>query len=582
MTTDTGSQTQAQRPALSPALAQAVDELEAIGLENMPWRSRDTEPGLLQTDWLMHQPLLPFLVQVTPAQVLYFSLLENGLENSLEVIEWLRGDKLTHVLDYDLWARDNDKASDEIVPARALNWLHMWLQIGSDFAAERVAELEEETLILFLTSLLDLQPEGIGRPEPGHEDDYWQTADGRFHLRLKPGIDPGEFDSVKELIDALYAKDIRLAQTILAHGAMLVRDETLESASHWRRARLADAGFAARDEALHLLSPRASGSLLEQIRKAIHEETRRREFSERAGKHGSSTWFSEEVEERRDAVRETLRSLAPERQVSLALTALGSEEVLKLSSGVELTTQNIDEEHEILEETVERVTAQALTLVWTHLNRPTAPSQSTLLLDRTFAFIAEQDPQAAAELKARVAHVSNLVAAAASSAIEWQLQKRAISIARGAMNVGLQTCLRTKLFEESAAGELATTVEALRAVGPEFLFRLGWAEISAIGTACAEAAQNLDFPVAPPADLAGEIRRQRFLPVRRWLDALEGGISVPVHLVLSSFLNRFPLFPTLLSAESAAASGERRPFETMDDLELARQFVENLPRLSIN
>jgi hypothetical protein len=122
-------------------------------------------------------------------------------------------------------------------------------------------------------------------------------------------------------------------------------------------------------------------------------------------------------------------------------------------------------------------------------------------------------------------------------------------------------------------------------VGPEYLFQVGWSLLSELSASAAAAFEN-----ALPAEVVrGKskatvlVQEQRYADVRRWFSSIESQISAPVFHVVSSLVNRVPLYPVVLSAQSNAlsASAERRAFESLADLEMAREFVTNLARMDI-
>ena len=127
--------------------------------------------------------------------------------------------------------------------------------------------------------------------------------------------------------------------------------------------------------------------------------------------------------------------------------------------------------------------------------------------------------------------------------------------------------------------------EALRLVGPEYLFQLGWSSLHEICRTCADAfekklPESMERPTQPVSAL---LQAQRFAEVRKWISAIESKVSAPVFHVVSSLVNRVPLYPEILSVEGHAlsASASRRSFETLADVEKARAFINNISSLDV-
>jgi hypothetical protein len=599
---DSSTATLQKREASLASLVREVDEMNAWGLRNMPWKpATDSAASLRVVDvnWLVQQPDLPFLVQALPAQILHRSLVAHGLDDALEVIEWIRGQQLVRFMDYELWDENAELGAEDISCERLIPWMRRWLEISPSFAAERVSELEEESMILIFSKLLDIQVEGISKFDIDHHDDYWTTVDGRYHLRVKDA-DPATFEVAKQVVDSLYGLDIKWASSILAHASMLVRDEALEMAQKWREGRLADAGFVPREESLSVLRPRKFETLKADVSKAIAMEIARRNFRDKMAEKAKS--IDEEmddeasvaqIEEMKDSVRGLLRRMEPELAVRAIETSLGVEGVQQLTDGAKFDADFFVEDEEIMEEAVASVVARTrLLLLKVDAAEERRFREHRLLLERVFAHVSEENPEECGELKTRLARVVNMFLSASSRSPDADAQERAVSVVRGCINLGLEFCLKSPQdfslsFEDKSSfySDHMKGAEALRLVGPEYLFQLGWSSLHEICRTCADAfekrlPESLERPSQP---LSALLQAQRFAEVRKWISAIEPKVSAPVFHVVSSLVNRVPLYPEILSVEGHAlsASASRRSFETFADVEKARAFVSNMPSLDV-
>jgi hypothetical protein len=578
-------------------LARDVLGAEALGLRNMPWKvATDTASAMavLDVDWLIQQPLLPYLVPAIPAQLLHRSLLAHGLEDSVEVIEWLRGKQLTRVLDYDMWTHDAERMTDDLNSTQIILWFRLWLEVGNEFAAERVFDLDEDTLVVLLTKILDIQPEGVGRAAPEHEDAYWTTLDGRFHLRVLDE-NPETFEIVKAVVDSLYAVNAKFAATILSHASMLVRDENLEQAIRWREGRMADAGFVERGEALSALRQRPMCDVRAAAQAAMDRERERRAFAE--GRQGESSaagaiWggFAEDRDEIEEEYRALFNGADEDVAANLIATGVGAESYRALLADANNNTNVLLADSEAVDSAVEGILGRSLALLAAVDAVSTrAFKNHRLLVERVFSALAETEPIEAANVKARLSRVTNLVVSGTTSGTDADALERALAVVRGAVNIGLETLVRDGFSgggsSQDSLGETAPVargLEILRLVGVEHLFQVGWnLELSASESFAAAIDELSRFSLGDAGKWLDLWRAQRFVALRRGLQQVGDRVDPGLHHVASSLLNRVPLFPEVLAAKDGSfrASAARRAYETLDEIETVRAFVAQVPAL---
>jgi hypothetical protein len=380
---------------------------------------------------------------------------------------------------------------------------------------------------------------------------------------------------------------------------MLLRDESLEMAQKWRDGRLADAGFVPRDEALSVLRPRKMESLKSDLYKAVAMEIARKNFREKMGDKAreaddglADSLTSETISEMKESFRALLCAMEPEIAVRSIEASLGAEEVKQLTDGAQFHADFFVEDEAIMEEAVAAVVARTRAIllkidaVYERNFR-----EHRLLIERVFAHISEDNPEECNELKSRLARVVNMFLSGTSFSPDADAQERAISVVRGGINLGLDLCLRSpqefSLPTVSSDGPTAVlaAANALQLVGPEYLFQLGWSALAELSWSCA-ATVELVLPQSvarPSRPLVILLQAQRFAEVRKWLSAVESQISLPVFHVISSLINRVPLYPEVLSVEgrSLSATSHRRAFETFADLEKCRDFVQNISNIDL-
>jgi hypothetical protein len=583
-----------------------VREQDMLGLRNLPWKPSESPlaPPVIDFNWLLAQPTLPFLLQAIPAPTLYQSLMHHGLEDSVEIVEWLRGKQLLQVLDLDIWESASGNHIEDIAAPRFCQWLRVWLEIGKDFAAERVLDLEEEVLTLLFSRLLEIEPEDLERVTEDHRDDYWRTMDGMFLLKCKDP-DPEVYEMVYQLIDALYAKNSRLAHAILAHSAMLIRQENLQEALRWRNGRLADHGFVSRDEARDFLRPVDLQKVLASIKQALILEEKRKAAHEKLQKMAPSHFQGEEADpEVFESVILTLSEMDREVAHRLVEGVLGMDELRLLTESASPLEEQVLDDEEVMTGAAEKIVVQVQKLLaFVEVGALRNKSACTTLVEKAFGLIAQKDIHTAAQLKARVARVSNSFLAAVSLSYENDAMVRSLDVVRGALNVGLEWLLANPetlwtVPPSSSDEECAALI--VEKVGPEFVFKLGWSLINAESKQIATTLCNLakldgqtyslwsqtrlvefDDGAKLQLDLEQLLKLGRFVEIRGWLRNIRTQIPEAVSHVLEALLNRVPYFPEILAEDDVQGRGSvtLRPFRNLDDLRRVQGFREQLSNL---
>lgn len=575
-------------------------QVEAGGLRNLPWKpdvDNPLAPPVLDIDWLVAQPLLPFLVEVVPASVLYRSLMAHGLEDSLEVLEWLQGEQLQRVLDFDIWSESSALQSEDISASRVVEWFRAWLEIGPEFAAERLFELDEETIVCAVTSLFEILPEGLGGTADEMSDDYVLTPDRKFHVKMRIQGEE-EFEIAQQVVRALYGRDVRLASRVFAYSAMLVRQESLEDALRWRRGRLADQGFVDVQEARASLRLRSENALCDAIRahvkreqaKVLDEEQRKLKFAK------TEVAFMADIEpEMFDAVATRFRAMEPELGYRYISNLLEKGEIRRIVGSSAEDAESIMADDDIVKEATERAILQSRAMLSRVYGMSSARSeQKRLLVERAIEVFPEATEGDLLDLKSRMARVSNTLSAALapSDFLSGDVFHRALGIARGAINVGLEKVVQAPAeygveldpteFEEVRAAWV------LKSVGPEHLFQLGWQSIARLPVLMAEGFVALEKAQPRVFAFLGT-RRQvrtsdsgvvevsvdalvqagRYVDVRKWIEGLEALLPAPAFWVASAILNRAPMFPEAFESPTRSL----RPFSTMAEVVMVERFV---------
>lgn len=598
---------------VSRKLQREVNAIEALGFGTQPWRvaddGADVTIPLFDVNWLIAQPLLPYLVHIVPTHLLYRSLTEHGLEDSLEVLECVRGETLVRLLDYDLW-HSNDYtssflgANEDVSAERFLQWVKLWNEISPEFAVERLLDLDEEVIFSCLTAACEIVPVGLNRQQEELSDDYWMTPDNKFGLKIK-SADEAAFEVVHGLVHSLYKKDVRLAQQVLAHSAMLIREEVVEDARRWRQGRLEDQGFLPSDEARHLLVRKSHKALENLVKTALkqHKVSSDSEGPAPAGSvdsqaaSGAAAGPDEDTVERIHDVVQKLNPDVLQQEITAHLT---QGDIVRLTGRSVIQEDLVAEEEDLIRAFSEKIVDECQRLLMRldahNLKKKTQDEQPTRLIDRVLFILSDSEPEIALEMKARVARISNGVLAAFGVVQGSSDVGRILSALRGSLNIGLERALK---HPESLGIDLPlngqsdeSAVHLLKALGPEAVFQIGWQTLQDL---VEDAVQAVLSALPDHASVTFKIQLEdstqlqlpveqllpagRYLELRRWLQSVLPDASISLRHVLLSTVNRLPLFPILLSEDVGVTHGsaELKPYESIQEIDLMKEFIESLP-----
>ena len=558
-------------------------------------------PSCLDFEWLSCQPLLPFLTQLIPAHLLYRSLLAHGFEDSLEIVEWIRGEQLQKILDFDLWEKSSEFDVEDISFDKAMSWIQIWLAIGSNFAAERFLELEEESICLILSKIFEIIPEGISEISEDIKENWWKTADNRFYLRIRENANEN-FDVLKLFVDALYTHNVRLAASLFAYSCMLVRQETLEEGLRWRSNRVSDQGFITYNEALSVLSPKK----LIDLKKFIEESKKsEQERAQAAIKKSSYLFVENEIQENTviapedfESVVKLLSSFSSEEGSHHVIAALGHEKVTKLIGFSNVSLEQVYDDDNFLNEISESIISSCKNILLNLEFRSTKSESPKLLIEKAIIAIGENDKQKLILLKESISYLSNCVNTITHTKFNYNTLLSSILTTRGAINIGLELCL--KMPEEYGlklpdSDPLFNAIYCIKNLGIHFLFHLGWNLLFKIERNLCDKLIEIDksHPVYKgklntvqnlklsdnsiiPVSLDKLISNLRFADVLKWLSTCEGYFSNELFFTMKALLSRVPQFPKTLNEYSNYVTTETRAFESLDDINLVSSFVDNL------
>lgn len=520
-------------------------------LNSLPWKVQDENSCAEQTmdmEWLSCQPMLPFLVPMISPHLLYRSLMSYGLEESHDVVQWIRGKQLQKVLDFDIWENSDDLESQDISIRQILSWIRIWLDISPEFAAERFFELEEETIVLVLSKLFEIMPVGINNTIDDMCTEWQQTPDKRFFVKSQFQELDDEFFLLRSFVASLYAVDVNYAGSAFSYASMLVRQESLESGLKWRAGRLADQGFISKEEALKILAPKKWGDL------------------KKLGLNVKA-YAGLDQEEEMESIVHLLSEMTPEDGIHYMRLALSHESIKQIAGNSDTDPEHFYQDEDFLLTAAEQISEKAKSLLIkaqsltaSQSNSRESSCEKRLLIESVLFQIAQNDMEKSTTLKARLSRLSNtIVSASDSCSFDENTIERALAVTRGLLNIGLEICFALPseigLECDQYKNQIENGLAFLDQLGPEYLFQLGW-----------NCLLNLKNQIPKEA-------------ISKW-EQEQGHPSAELDVTLTALKNFIPMYPKTLDVKSGKmptyVTQEVRPFESLADVESAKLFFKNL------
>ncbi len=103
---------------------------------------------------ILGQPELPAIIQSLDASVLTKLVHHVGLEDSAEIVSLATVEQLKQVFDEDLWINVAPGQEEVFNAERFVLWLEVMLEVGPEFAARKLLELDEDLVTLALCRLI--------------------------------------------------------------------------------------------------------------------------------------------------------------------------------------------------------------------------------------------------------------------------------------------------------------------------------------------------------------------------------------------------------------------------------------------
>lgn len=223
----------------------------SCGHRSLPWSQQDMDGIMPSLDLAAigeRADAERFVPTLPPAQ-LYYSLVQRGVEDALDVLQHVSGEQLVKILDYDVWKEDR------LLAKEAYRWLKAFRHFGLESLAIRYRQLDEEYQLALIQGKVRVYDEEEIEKMPDHQRDQLLPLPCHqfFYEIVTDDKDDEEF--IVALIESALATDIPYAYSLLAHSAYGVPNEAEAQLSRFRRARIEEDGFVTYEESIATLQP---------------------------------------------------------------------------------------------------------------------------------------------------------------------------------------------------------------------------------------------------------------------------------------------------------------------------------------
>jgi hypothetical protein len=174
------------------------------------------------------------LVAQIPETDLFLTIKELGIRESVGLISLATPEQTTHLLDLDLWKKDQLNREKIVV------WLEALEACGEEKLKQLFETLDSELVVAIFQKLIRVVKVENPDDESNEELDKGFTLDGYYYSQF---LSEKDAPLITRLLKSLQADDSLYYQNLLEWVHLRLPLEEEETALQWRRGRLADHGF---------------------------------------------------------------------------------------------------------------------------------------------------------------------------------------------------------------------------------------------------------------------------------------------------------------------------------------------------
>ncbi len=203
----------------------------------------------LDLNALLLQPNPRKLVHALPAQTLYIALMERGLEDCLEILPLLSKEQFIQICDYDVWH------DDQLVPQKLFKWLNCYKEISPKELCRRFQSLDEEYQLAALNTRIRIfDSEEYEQMSDDQQDNLYALPNNALYYEIFTD-DAKLHQDIQDLIDAFLGEHMGYVMHLLSQAAYLPPHESEQALAQFRKARIEEDGFLAREDSVAYFLP---------------------------------------------------------------------------------------------------------------------------------------------------------------------------------------------------------------------------------------------------------------------------------------------------------------------------------------
>ncbi|HLO24498.1 MAG TPA: DUF6178 family protein [Geobacteraceae bacterium] len=202
------------------------------------------EPAKKRMELILADPEGERLTRALKPQELFWTLMEIGMTDALELLEYASPEQWEFFLDMELWEQS------AVSQAKALEWLGHLMEAGEEKLVGQLPYLDIELLLAILTREITVGG-GVGDLTSDEERiaDWDHTFDNLYFITFR---NPKNARVIGTLLDMIHRRNNPLYRTLMEGVKNEVESEMEEEAFQLRNGRLADLGFPSREEAVFI------------------------------------------------------------------------------------------------------------------------------------------------------------------------------------------------------------------------------------------------------------------------------------------------------------------------------------------
>ncbi|MEI8025741.1 MAG: DUF6178 family protein [Pseudomonadota bacterium] len=204
-------------------------------------------------------------IQSLAPQVLYRSLMKQGVSDCLDILPLMSQEQFVAILDYDAWA------DGELQHRKVFQWLQQFREAEREQIYTRFRDLEEEMQIALVGPFIRaVDPEDFEQLSDEEQDRLESFPGGALYYEVK-SEDPEIRQFFADFLEVTMGENMEYAMSVLAHAGFMPPNEQEALMSQFRNARMEDDGFVSYEESLSIFHP-ISLDMLEK-KWSAHEKT---------------------------------------------------------------------------------------------------------------------------------------------------------------------------------------------------------------------------------------------------------------------------------------------------------------------